>query len=246
LKKESIILLVEDEVSLGQTLKELLMVEGHQVHLSLNGLEALVLLEKIKPDIIISDIMMPKMDGFELLRELRKSSNTESIPVLLLSARAELEDKLAGVDLGADGYITKPFNSWELLSSVENIINSRNEFSHNSLSRPQKKVISNEDEIFLRKLKTILGDTISENIKINEMANILNLSESEFQIKVKEISNKSASEFIENYKLHKAKELLDNKAANVSEAARATGFSSPSYFSTCYKKLFGHAPSQQF
>ncbi len=73
MKKESIILLVEDEVSLGQTLKELLMVEGHQVHLSLNGLEALVLLEKIKPDIIISDIMMPKMDGFELLRELRKS-----------------------------------------------------------------------------------------------------------------------------------------------------------------------------
>lgn len=123
LNRELIILLVEDEVSLIQTLMEILLIQGHQVHLSMNGLEALELLKKIKPDIIISDIVMPEMGGLELLRRLKKSEDTALIPFVFLSAKAETQDKLAGLEVGADAYLTKPFKSWELLSTIERVVN---------------------------------------------------------------------------------------------------------------------------
>ena len=245
MKNEVVILLVEDEVALSQTIKEILVLKGHQVQLASNGLEAISLLKKFTPDIIISDIMMPKMDGFELLKEIRQSATTELIPFLLLSAKVEVKDKLKGFEAGVEAYITKPFNSWELLSTIENIVNRRNEVKLKLLSRPQvTTTISNEEE-FIRKLTMFLDNSISNKINIDETATFLNMSRSSFQKKIKKISAKSAGEFIKNYKLLKAKKLLDNRTGNVSEIARATGFDSLSYFSYCYKKLHGYPPSKQ-
>lgn len=237
--------MVEDEVSLIQTLMEILVIQGHQVHLSMNGLEALELLRKIKPDIIIADIVMPEMGGLELLRKLKKSEGTALIPFVFLSAKTETLDKLAGLEVGADAYLTKPFKSLELLSTIERVVNRRHEFSVNLLSSPQMNTPAAGDEKFLRKLNTILEDTLSKKMNIGEVALLLNMSESGFQQKIKKISNNSAGAYIKQFKLLRAKELLDRKAGTISEIARLAGFDNLAYFSSSFKNQFGYGPSKK-
>jgi YesN/AraC family two-component response regulator len=201
------------------------------------------------PDLIISDVMMPQMDGFQLCQRLKTDERTSHIPVILLTARATAADKIGGLEFGADDYIIKPFDTKELLVRVKNLIEQRRllrkKFSQQIAFVPNEIATTPIDISFLNKAKNIIeGHIADEDFSVESLAKNIGMSRSQLHRKLRALTDHSTSEFIRTLRLQHAAYLLQQKQFTVTKVAFEVGFNNPSYFSTCFRKQFGKLPSE--
>ncbi len=211
------------------------------------GLE--IALERV-PDLVISDVMMPEMDGFELCKKLKTEDLTSHIPVILLTARAEDSDKMAGLETGADAYLIKPFNSQELRIRVKNLILLRNKmrakFSGRLIVKPRDITVTSVDRQFMQKLLSTVEEHIDDPLfSVDQLAEKMNVSPSQLYRKLKALINQSTQQFIRSVRMERAIKLLKEDTGTVSEIAWKVGFEDPGYFSKVFKKYFGCLPSEK-
>ncbi len=244
-----IVLIVEDNPDVA-TYIHACVEDSYQIIYAKNGQEGINFAIKHIPDIIISDVMMPLVDGFELCNTLKNDIKTNHIPIILLTAKATQESKISGLSLGADAYLTKPFNKEELLIRIEKLINLRkilqNKYANIDLLVTDKSNKSNtqSDEFINKIIEKIHLNLDDNNFASNELAASLFMSSSQLYRKIKALTNTSTAIFIRRIRLQKAKELLEVTNDSVSEIAYQTGFVDPSWFSKCFKKEFGYSPSK--
>jgi len=249
LNKRNSILIVEDNLEIQKLLKEVFQ-KTYKVYSADHGRDAVTKIKKHIPDLVISDIMMPLMNGIELCNYIKQDENLNHTPVILLTAKTQVNDKLMGLESGADAYITKPFNIEELMKIVENMLDQRkkilDKFSNNILKMSDKELVSS-DHAFLHQAKEfILTNLEDENLSVNDLAKHLNISRFTLIRKFKKVNNSTPNFFIQKIRLEKAKELIKNKVANVTEIAFKVGFSSTTYFSYSFKKEFGLSPKEYY
>lgn len=245
---KTIILIVEDNYDMREYIKDSLDPNYH-VEEAINGEQGVRKAEKIIPDLIISDMMMPKMDGHELTRILKNNEKTSHIPIILLTAKSEQADKIEGLKQGADDYLTKPYDAKELQVRIENLISIRKKLQlkygnvQQTVKQTEKK-LSNLDEEFIRRVFAVIEKNLSdEDFSIEEFASELNMSRVQLHRKLKALVGKSAGHYIRSVRLAKAKQFIEEQKGNISEIAYSVGFSSPAYFTKCFKEEFGYLPS---
>jgi len=244
----STILIIDDNPEILSYIASCLELEYNLLFAN-NGEEGFITAEKNVPDIIITDIMMPVMDGYELTKKLQRTETTNHIPIIMLTAKAMQEDKLSGIKSGADAYLTKPFQKDELLLRIEMLIAKRKQL-HEIYS--VKKIIT-LDKSHIKQDKNLeflegVIQNIHKNIEDSEynaikLAGELYMSESQLYRKLKAITDKSTAIFMRSVRLEKAKELLESTNLTVSEIAYSTGFSNPNWFGKAFKEEFGKSPS---
>lgn len=245
---ESRILIVEDNTDLRQYIRS--NIEGqYRISEAENGEKGLEKATKDIPDLIISDVMMPWMDGFEFCTKIKTDERTSHIPVILLTARAAQEDKIEGLETGADDYLSKPFDVNELLVRIKNLIEQRRRlrerFSHENFLEPKAFAVSSADEAFLKKAIAIIQEHLTEpEFNVNRFSKEIGFSRSQLHRKILGLTNLVPNHFIRMLRMQHAKQLLDKKYATVSEIAYESGFSNLSYFSRCFKEQFGQTPSE--
>ncbi|MHA1593039.1 MAG: ATP-binding protein, partial [Candidatus Heimdallarchaeaceae archaeon] len=245
---KTIILVVEDNADVREYIKDSIG-EEYQVEEAVNGEQGVRKAEKIIPDLIISDVMMPKMDGNELTRTLKNDEKTSHIPIILLTAKTEQESKLEGLATGAEAYLTKPFDIKELQIRIKNLINIRYElqkkFSKGDYKpKPEEKKISKFDLKFINGLIEVIELHISdEEFSIEDLGRETVMSRSQIHRKLKALTGKSPSQYIRSIRLAKAKKYIEEQQGNISEIAYSVGFGSPAYFTRCFKAEYGYPPS---
>jgi signal transduction histidine kinase/ligand-binding sensor domain-containing protein/DNA-binding response OmpR family regulator len=245
---KTIILIVEDNYDMREYIKESLL-EGYIVEEAVNGEQGVRIAEKIIPDLILSDLMMPKMDGNELVRILKNDEKTSHIPIILLTARSGQESKLEGLQTGADDYLTKPFDIKELQARIKNLISIRKKlqekFSKGEyITKPEDKRLRNIDEKFMNKVNEVIEKHLSEEeFSIEEFSNEAGMSRTQLHRKIKALAGKSPSQYVRTVRLGRAKKMIVEEKGNISEIAYSVGFSSPAYFTRCFKEEFGYPPS---
>lgn len=221
----------------------------YKIHSASNGEEGIGVAINHVPDLIISDVMMPIKDGLELTNSLKNNEATSHIPIILLTAKTSEESRLEGLKTLVDDYLAKPFNPEELLVRVANLIETRKRLREHysryvKYSSDAKDIRSLED-VFLDKISKIIEENISnEDFSIEELSLNLGLSRSQLHRKLTALTNMSASQFVRNFRLNRAKLLLEGHAGSISEIAYMVGFNSPIYFNKCFKEYFGITPSE--
>ncbi len=243
-----IVLIVEDNPDLRQYIAEQLQ-KDFQLLTAKDGKEGLKIAEAKLPDLIISDVMMPKMNGLELCDAIKTNIKTSHIPVILLTAKAGQDAKIEGLKTGADDYLTKPFDGRELLTRAHNLISQRaalrEKFAGELKVRPTAVSLNSMDEQFIQHVMTEIEKNMgNEYYSVEEMAGNIGFSRSQLHRKLKGIIGKSPNQLIREFRLTRAKELLEQKSATVSEIAFEVGYSNLSYFSKSYKEAFGISPSE--
>ncbi len=242
-EKTHTILLVEDNADLRYFIKNSVLCD-YDVILARNGHEGVDMAKELIPDLIISDIMMPDMDGLEMLDILKDLDVTDHIPFIFLTAKATPGNKLEGIKRGADAYVEKPFSADELRYRVQNTLR-KNEILKEKYQSGIRE--GNEVEVhpYLRKVKEILSQHLDKSeYNVNELCSLLNISRSQFHRKIKSLTGVAPSRFIRDFRLNKARDLLLAGESNIAGVAYQTGFTSPGYFSKCFKELFGLSPSE--
>jgi len=207
-----------------------------------------VALEQI-PDLIISDVMMPKMGGYRVAEILKQDKKTSHIPLILLTAKASHEDRVQGLQTHADDYITKPFRPDELLLRIQNLILSRKKmrekYNQKIEIRPEDlSAQSMEESFLLLVVETIKNHLVDENFTVDKLAREVGMSRSQLHRKLVALTDQSATEFIRSYRLNLAKEMIEKQAGTISEIAYKVGFNSLSYFSKTFREKFGVNPSE--
>jgi signal transduction histidine kinase/DNA-binding response OmpR family regulator/ligand-binding sensor domain-containing protein len=243
-----ILLIIEDNTDVTYYLETCL--KGHYQTLSRsNGKAGIETALEILPDVIISDVMMPEMDGFEVCKILKEDERSSHIPIILLTAKATKEDKIEGLTQGADAYLTKPFEKEELMIRLDKLMEIRQTLQKkysNSLisSQSDNKAIESKEDSFIGKIeKIILENLEDEDFSINELSRELSLSRSQVHRKVKALTGMSTAIYMRSVRLQKGKELLQSNELSISEVAYQCGFKSPVYFSQVFKETFGSSPS---
>lgn len=245
-----VLLIIEDNLDIIQYLQTCLS-DHYQLIISRNGEEGLEKAFEKVPDIVISDVMMPKMDGFELCTAVKQDDRTNHIPVILLTAKTTVADKLKGLSSGADAYLTKPFEKRELLIRLDQLLATRQVLQQKYLAELSLGITSpaepeNPNQHFVHKVRQLVLDHLSDDrFSVNELAASLHLSRSQLHRKIKALTGMSTSNYIRHIRLLKAKELLQSSDETVSEILFKVGFNSPAYFSQAYKKAFGISPSAE-
>ena len=242
-----IVLVVEDNPDMQQFIRASLQ-DTYQVAGAANGREGLAHAAETIPDLVISDVMMPEMDGLEFCTRLKQQETTSHIPVVLLTARAGLESKVEGYETGADVYLTKPFEEQELKAVVANLIAQRRKlresFSKVTRIEPEKIAITSVDKQFLDRVKQYLEARYADSeLSVELFAEAMGMSRMQFHRKLKALMNQSGVELIRSFRLEKAKELLKQSGLTVAEIAYAVGFEDPAYFGRVFRKQVGETPS---
>jgi YesN/AraC family two-component response regulator len=246
-KNKPVILVVEDVSDVREFIR-MSLGSHYQVIEAKNGKDGLDKALEEEPDLIISDVMMPVMDGLELTRHLKTDMKTCHIPIILLTAKAALEHKLEGLEEGADSYIPKPFNSRHLQVRVKKLLELRakiREHYKEQLDFQEKEDDLNRlDKKFLSKITQIVEQNIgNEDLSVEDLGHKLGMSRVHLYRKIKKLTDMSVSEFVTSVKLRKSLELLRNSGQTISEIGYEVGFSSPSYFTRCFKEQFKMSPS---
>ena len=244
------ILIVEDEEEILSYLKEEL--EGdYRIMTRKNGREAYDAILADTPDLVISDIMMPEMDGLSLCRKIKQNTNVNHVPVILLTAKSKPEDTMEGMATGADAYMVKPFNTELLKSTIANLIANRkllkSKFSgaQQQEDKVQKLSMKSADEILMSKIMKVINENLSNpDLNVEMLAANVGLSRVHVHRKLKELTNLSARDFIKNIRLQQAAALLKEKKLTVSEVAYATGYTNLSHFSSSFKEVHGMSPKE--
>lgn len=242
------LLLIEDSSDVVTYIESLLKKE-YQLTVAQDGQAGIDLAVETLPDIIISDVMMPKKNGYEVCRALKTDERTSHIPILLLTAKAAHEDKVEGLKEGADAYLTKPFDPEELLVRIENLVETRRKLQERYSNKlvttlTQSKKTGSLDEIFLQKLVKVVEDRLDDtDLGVVDLCRAANLSNMQVNRKLKALTGETPSRFIRAIRLEKAMELLRSTDLNVSEVAYEVGFKDPNYFSRSFSEKFGHSPN---
>lgn len=247
-KSKPLVLLVEDNHDVRFYIRDLLS-GSYNVREAQNGVQGLDMAIRKSPDLIISDVMMPEMDGFELCEKIKTDGRTSHIPIILLTARADESDKLSGLETGADDYIIKPFSAQELKIRVNNLIEQRKRlretFSRKLDVDPSEITVTSMDREFLnRAIKIVEEHMAHSSFSIEFLARRLGLSRMHLHRKIKALTDLTASQFVLLIRLKRAAQLLEERAGTVTEIAYQVGFENPSYFSACFRKQFGVRPSE--
>lgn len=242
------VLIIDDNIDIRTYLRSVLS-EKYNVSEAADGKAGLELARKIVPDIVLSDIMMPVMDGLAFCRQLKTDKAISHIPVILLTARSLDEQRAEGYEHGADAYLSKPFSLRLLFSRIDNLIQSRKKLSKlfsNSDENDAFEKLSNEtDKTFAAQLRKIIQDNLSDNeFNVERIGDEIGLSRVQLYRKVKALTGYSPVEMLRKARLTRARHLLQTTERTVSEVAYAVGFSTPSYFSKCYKDEFGENPKK--
>ena len=244
-----VLLIIEDNADVVYYLKTCLN-GSYQIFNSRNGKLGIEKAQEILPDIIISDVMMPEMDGFEVCKLLKEDERTDHIPIILLTAKATSKDKLMGLEYGADAYLTKPFEKEELLVRLEKLREVRKKlqlkYSSGLISqKTERNTPKTNEENFIEKLESIILKNIEkEDFSIHELSRALLLSRSQVHRKIKALTGMSTAVYIRHVRLQKAKELLTFTEMTVTEIAYEVGFKTPGYFSQVFKEVFGVSASE--
>jgi two-component system, sensor histidine kinase ChiS len=243
-----LILVVEDNTEVRSYIREKLE-EIYRVAEARNGEEGIKLAQEEIPDLIISDVMMPKMDGYQFCNAIRADEKTSHIPIIMLTARADINDKIDGLETGVDVYLTKPFNARELLANVSNLLRQRiqlrKQFSTSTVIRPSDVTSVSVDQAFLEKVvKTIETHFEDEQFSVDILGEHVNMSVSQLNRKLNALIDQPPGQLIRSLRLQRAADLLAQKAGTVSEICYKVGFSDNAYFSRAFKKQFGCSPSE--
>lgn len=252
------ILIVEDNRELRNLLRNILS-KKYSVLEAANGEEGLRLAAEAIPDMIISDVMMPVMDGLEMIGHIKENKDIYHIPIILLSAKASLDDRITAIEQGIDDYITKPFSSSYLKARIASLFTKRKQLQEifmNKLSavdrmessqnwEPTEPDIMPHDKLFMKEVMEFLEEQMDNpDLIIDDFANKLHLSRSIFYRKLKSIVGMPPVDFIREIRVKRAAQLIKNDSFNFSQIAYMTGFSDPKYFSRCFKKYMGCTPSE--
>jgi len=247
LEEKPLLLLADDNADIRTVLTDLFKDQFHILEAE-NGETALKMAIEQVPDIVISDVMMPKMNGFELTEKLKSSEATSFVPVILLTTKTNDDAKLQGLQAEADDYVSKPFNHEILRTKVQQLIavrqKLRERYSKELVLKPTDVVISSVDEKFIQRLEQILEKELSNSeYTIDDFAKEVGMSRMQLHRKLKTLFGVSATEFMRNERLKAAAERIKKGGTNVSEVAYAVGFTDMSYFAKCFKDMFGVTPS---
>lgn len=242
------ILIIEDHPEVNQYLVTLFE-NYYRVESASNGVEGFAKAIELIPDLIISDVMMPEMDGFELCKKIKENNLTATVPVILLTAKSADQYKLMGIQTGADDYISKPFNPDYLIEKVQNMLLSqtklKKQYSRSIRLDPSDIEIEASDEVFLKKCISIIEKNLqSEGFSNETLAKILNLSSSSLYRKLKSLTKLSSAEFIRSIRIKRAAQLLEDKNKTVSEVAYEVGFNDMKNFRQVFHKHFNCSPTE--
>lgn len=245
--EKSVVLLVDDNEDILDFISDDLE-EKYQVLQARNGLEALEILQHEIVQLIISDVMMPEMDGFELCAKIKSTLEFSHIPVILLTAKNTLQSKIEGLELGADAYVEKPFSPEFLQVQISSLIKNRNKikeyFSSSPLLHIKSIAYSKADELFLEKLQDTINKNIhNQDLDVEHLAEKMNMSRPTLYRKIKSISNLSPNELINLARLKRAAELLNEGNLKIYEISEMVGYSSQSHFGRNFSKQFGMSPT---
>ena len=201
------------------------------------------------PDLIISDVMMPRVGGYDLCKRLKNDVRTSHIPVILLTAKAGIDEKLKGLSLHADDYLVKPFHAKELKLRISNLIASRRQlqkrFAEKVLFQPRDVAVDSQEEVFLNRLiETVEKHLDDTGFGVQEFSRALGLSRSQLNRKMQALLNRSPNQFLRSYRLAKARLMIEQNTGTISEISYDVGFSSPAYFSKCFQEEFGVTPKE--
>ncbi|MEH6763770.1 MAG: response regulator [Aequorivita antarctica] len=218
------------------------------VHTASNGKEAFAIAIEVIPDIVISDVMMPEEDGFTLTKHLKEHQLTSHIPIILLTAKTQVTSKLEAMGIGADAYVTKPFNSQLLKATVDNLIETRRKlqqrFAQEVILMPKDISVSSADEQFLERLQNVLDKNITNpGFTIENFSSEMSVSRMQLHRKLKALTGQYTSEFLRTQRLRLAVKLLRENKISISEVGYTVGFNDASYFTKCFKQEFGSSPS---
>ena len=242
------VLIVEDNAELRDYMASLLE-DQYTVFKAPDGAEALACARKVLPSLIISDLMMPRMDGIELTANIKSDERTSHIPVILLTAKSGQESRIDGLKTGADDYLTKPFSVEELTVRVRNLIELRKKLAERYRERIRVHVTSSEemslDDKFLMKAKEIVEANMEDVLfSVEKMAEEMSLSRTQLLRKLKALTGLAPNDFIRDLRLQKAAEMIRQKADTITQIGYAVGFNDQSYFSKSFKKEFGETPTE--
>lgn len=247
-KDKPTVLIVEDNNDLRKFIAQRLSKSFNVLEAS-NGAIGIITAEKMAPDLVISDVMMPEKDGLELCASLKNNLETSHIPIILLTAKSEIEDQIAGLQIGADDYLSKPFNFDLLEVRVQNLIDLRNNLRSKFLESADFKVdeatTTIKDRKFLEHTIKLVEDNMENpEFGVKEFVNEVGISRSLLHKKLTGLTGQSAGEFINHLRMKKAQQLLLQNELNISEVAYSVGYNDPKYFTRLFSKYFGQSPKE--
>ena len=242
-----IVLIVEDNQDVRNYIRSYL-IKSYQCYEAVDGQDGLHQVRELIPDLVISDIMMPKMNGLEFCRHMKSDERTSHIPVLMLTAKADMESKVKGLETGADAYLTKPFEAVELKIRIKNLIDQRQalreRFQKEFSLLPADLDISSMDKQFLERAMQVVTDRLDDpGFRVDSFSQNTFMSRQQLNRKLKALTGRTAVEFIRLIRLKRAAMLLKNNHATITEIAYQVGFSNPSHFSRSFNEEFGMTPS---
>lgn len=247
--KKPLLLLVEDNPDLRSYISEI-MQDAYQVIEAKNGKEAVAKAIETTPDLVITDVMMPEMDGIAFCKQLKTNEKTSHVPIIILTAKAEQANKYEGLEIGADDYMVKPFDAHELKMRAANLIRQRENLQQHFRRvlhsfTPDEVKAESMDDLFLQKIKEVMEAHLDdETFSVPQLGHEIGMSRSQLHRKLSALTGFSPSEVIRNMRLERARQLLEQKAATVAEISYLCGFSSPAYFIKCFKDYFGTTPGK--
>mgnify|MGYP000061885062 CR=1 FL=1 len=246
--EQEIILVIEDNSDVRSYICEQLESE-YKIFEASNGEEGIVIAQKEIPDLIITDVMMPRMDGYKFGKMLRKDERTSHIPVIMLTAKAGLDDKIRGLETGVDDYLIKPFSAKELKVRVRNLIYQRKQlrkrFSIAAVIKPSEVTTLSVDKVFLDKVISFIESHFAEEqFSVEHLAEEMNMSVSQLNRKLNALIDQPPGQLIRSFRLQRAADLLKQNAGSVAEICYKVGFNDQAYFSRAFKKQFGCSPSE--
>ena len=241
-QRSETILIVDDNADIRAYLRTILQ-DKYQLNEAADGKQGLALANEIVPDLIVSDVMMPVMNGLEFCQRVKSGTATSHIPVLLLTARAMSQHLIEGYESGADAYITKPFSAELLLARISNLLKSRQQLK-DLFAKAPAPVLQPKEDSFMKKFRNFIEKNLTDgDLNIETIGAEFGLSRVQLYRKVKALTGMSPVELIRNARLQKGKLLLETTKKPISEIAYEVGFSAPSYFTKCFKDAYGYSPS---
>jgi len=240
------ILLVEDNPEMLEVIADELN-EHYQVKLARDGIQAIKVLKNESVDLVVTDVMMPFMDGFELCKTIKSDVEFSHVPVILLTAKNTLQSKIEALGLGADAYIEKPFDSELLLAQIANLLNNRKKlkqyFAHSPIAKLNSMAYTSSDEFFLEKLDTTIQKNIDDtDLDVDKLARLMNLSRTSLFRKIKSLTDLTPNELVNITRLKKAAELLASDDLLIYEVSVMVGYRSQTNFGRNFSKQFGMSP----
>lgn len=241
-ENDFVVLVIEDNVDVSAYIEHILS-PHYKVVLAFDGQAGWETAIELIPDIIVSDVMMPHMDGYQLTEKLKSDARTDHIPIILLTARAAQEDKVRGLAGGADAYLIKPFHEEELQVRINKLIESRRKLQESFAQHQQLKAFAKQKDPFLAEVLEVLNENYEdEDFGIQQLISSMHLSRMQVHRKLKALTGYSTSQFLNNFRLEKGKVLLADERLNISEVAYSCGFGDPGYFRKLFVKKYGLSP----